>query len=347
MIKAVSVAGLQTEGIPFKKPSVQLDEAAKTISLGNLTWIECVVDNIVEETPKILTNLGITMDPSVLLSGYMSSYEDRGDTLGLMLPFVVTGANKTQSAPLLIFIKKDLIITIHDDYGGKITRLYNYSNTLLRKLPKEPENWANRQTILLARIMDELIETNFSILRLIVERTEQLELDLAGSRQVQRDLSIEMSDMKTSVLAFLNAVWATYDTVHNLKHGDADMVSDDDGILAKFEVILGRLDRQIQMSENVLQVVATGINVIQTEVSNKLATLVVWFTVVGTAVLVPNTLATIFTLFPNHEDNFIWMLPAIIVSTILSAFVTYRYTKHWRMKSFGMRKLRKLKRKFR
>ncbi|MBI3842828.1 MAG: hypothetical protein HY295_06790 [Thaumarchaeota archaeon] len=347
MIKAVSVAGLQTEGIPFKKPSVQLDEAAREISLGNLTWIECVVDNILEETPKILANLGVTIDPSVLLSGYMSSYEDRGDTLGLMLPFVVTGANKTQSAPLLIFIKKDLIITIHDDYGGKITRLYNYSNTLLRKLPKEPENWANRQTILLARIMDELIETNFSILRLIVERTEQLELDLAGSRQVQRDLSLELSDMKTSVLTFLNAVWATYDTVHNLKYGDADMVSDDDGILAKFEVILGRLDRQIQMSENVLQVVATGINVIQTEVSNKLATLIVWLTVAGTAVLVPNTLATIFSIFPDHEHNFIWMLLTIIASTIISAFVAYRYTKHWRTKSFSMRKLRKLKRKFR
>lgn len=347
MIKAVSIAGLQTEGIPFRKPSVQLDEAARTISLGNLTWIECVVDNIVGETPNILVNLGITMDPSVLLSGYMSSYEDQGDTLGLMLPFVVTGANKTQSAPLLIFIKKDLIITIHDDYGGKITRLYNYSNTLLRKLPKEPENWANRQTILLARIMDELIETNFSILRLIVERTEQLELDLAGSRQVQRDLSLELSDMKTSVLTFLNAVWATYDTVHNLKYGDADMVSDDDGILAKFEVILGRLDRQIQMSENVLQVVATGINVIQTEVSNKLATLIVWLTVAGTAVLVPNTLATIFSIFPDQEHNFIWMLLTIIASTIISAFVAYRYTKHWRTKSFGMRKLRKLKKKFR
>ena len=347
MIKAVSIAGLQTEGTPFKKPNVQFDEVTQTISLGNLTWIECVVDNIVEETPKILANLGITMDTSILLSGYMSSYEDRGDTLGLMLPFVVTGANKTQTAPLLIFIKKDLVVTIHDDYGGKITRLYNYSNTLLRKLPKEPENWADRQSILLARIMDELIETNFSILRLIVERTEQLELDLAGSRQVQRDLSIEMSDMKTSVLTFLNAVWATYDTVHNLKYGDADMITDDDGILAKFEVILGRLDRQIQMSENVLQVVATGINVIQTEVSNKLATLVVWFTVVGTAVLVPNTLATIFSIFPNHEDNFIWMMPAIIISTILSAYVTYRYTKKWKTKSFGMRKLRKLKKKFR
>ena len=347
MIKAVSVAGIETEGTPFKKPSVQLEEAARTISLGHLTWIECVVDSILEETPKILENLGINMDASVLLSGYVSHYEDREDTLGLMLPFVVTGANKTQTSPLLIFIKKDLVVTIHDDYGGKITRLYNYSNTLLRKLPKEPESWADRQTVLVARIIDELSETNFSILRLIIERAEQLELDLAGARQIQKDLSLELSDMKTSLLTFLNAVWATYDTVQNLKYGDAEMISDDEIILGKFEVLLGRLDRQIQMSENVMQVVATGINVIQAEVSNKLATLIVWLTVAGTAVLVPNTLATIFSLFPNNEENFYWMLPTLAVSTAISAFVTYRYTKRWKVKSFGMRKLRSIKKKLR
>ena len=345
MIKAVSVAGLEMEGTPFKKPSVQLDEAAKTISLGHLTWIECVVDNIVEESPKILENLGINMDATLLLSGYVSHYEDRGETLGLMLPFVITGANKTQTSPLLIFIKRDLVVTIHDDYGGKITRLYNYSNTLLRKLPKEPESWAERQTILLARIIDELSETNFSILRLIVERAEQLELDLAGTRQIEKDLSLELSDMKSSLLTFLNAVWATYDTVQNLKYGDADMITDDDSILTKFEVILGRLDRQIQMSENLMQVVATGINVIQAEVSNKLATLIVWLTVAGTAVLVPNTLATIFSIFPNADENFHWMLPVIGLSTVISAFITYKYTKRWKVKSFGMRKLRRIKKK--
>lgn len=347
MIKAVSIAGLETEGTPFKKPSVQLEEAARTISLGHLTWIECVVDNIVEETPMILANLGINMDPSVLLSGYVSNYEDRGDTLGLMLPFVVTGANKTQTSPLLIFIKKDLVVTIHDDYGGKITRLYNYSNTLLRKLPKEPESWADRQTTLVTRIIDELSETNFSILRLIVERAEQLELDLAGARQIQKDLSLELSDMKTSLLTFLNAVWATYDTVQNLKYGDAEMISDDEIILGKFEVLLGRLDRQIQMSENVMQVVATGINVIQAEVSNKLATLIVWLTVAGTAVLVPNTLATIFGIFPDQERNFAWMIATIVGSTALSAYVTYRYTKRWQFKSFGLKRLRSIKKKLR
>jgi len=38
-----------------------------------------------------------------------------------MIPFVVPGNNKTLTAPILIFMKKDLIITIHDDYGKNYT----------------------------------------------------------------------------------------------------------------------------------------------------------------------------------------------------------------------------------
>jgi magnesium transporter len=345
MIKALSVAGLQTDGTPFKKPSIKLEEAIQEISHGHLTWIECVVDNIVNDTPVVLQNLGITMDPSVLLSGYVSSYEDKEDTLGVMLPFVVTSANKTQTSPLLIFIKKDFVLTIHDDYGGKITRLYNYSSTLLRKLSKDPDQWADRQTILLARIIDELSETNFSILRLIVERAEQFEIDLAGSRQVTRDIPLELSNMKTSLLTFLNAIWATYDTVHNLKYGDADMISDDESILAKFEVILGRLDRQIQMSENVMQMVATGVNVIQTEVTNKVTILIIWWTVAGTAELVPNTIATVFGLLPGHEQLFWWLLSTIIVSAGLATVVAYLYVRRFFGQTLGMNRLRRLRKK--
>ena len=251
MLKTVSIAGIEEEGVPFKKESIPLEDAAKAVSPGTLTWIECVVDDIVNETPKILQKLEINMDPSLLLSGYVTAYEDAGDTLGIMLPFIVTGDSRTQTSPVLIFVKKDLIVTIHDDYGGKITKLYNYSNTLMRKLPKEPEQWADRQTILLFRLLDEVSETNFSILRTIVEQAEQLEIDLAGSRQADRDVGFELSNMKRSLLTFLNAVWATHDTARNLKYGDPDMLTDDDDILEKFEVILGRLDRQIQMAENV------------------------------------------------------------------------------------------------
>ncbi|SHO46183.1 putative CorA-like Mg2+ transporter protein [Nitrosotalea sinensis] len=345
MIKAISVAGMQ-EGVPFKKPAVELDELPAITSSGHLTWIECVVDNIIEETPKILNKLSISMDPSVLLSGYVSSYEDRGDMLGLMIPFVVPGNNTTLTAPILIFMKKDLIVTIHDDYGGKIARLYNYAPTVLRKLPKEADSWADRQTILLARIIDEISEANFSILRLIVERAEQFEIDLAGSRQVTRDISLELSSMKTSLLTFLNAIWASYDTVHNLKYGDADLVSDDEVILAKFEVILGRLDRQIQMSENVMQMVATGANVVQTEVTNKVTILIIWWTVAGTAELVPNTIATVFGLYPNHETVFWPIVATVVGSAAVATAVAYFYVRKFFGKSLGLDKLKKFKRKF-
>ena len=66
----------------------------------------------------------------------------------------------------------------------------------MRKLPKEPEQWAARQTILLFRLIDEVSETNFSGLRTIVEQAEQLEIDLTGPRQVERDVGFEISNMK-------------------------------------------------------------------------------------------------------------------------------------------------------
>ncbi|MFZ0842698.1 MAG: CorA family divalent cation transporter, partial [Nitrosotalea sp.] len=221
----------------------------------------------------------------------------------------------------------------------------NYAPTVLRKLPKEADSWADRQTILLARIIDEICEANFSILRLIVERAEQFEIDIAGSRQVTRDVALELSNMKTSLLTYLNAIWASYDTVHNLKHGDADMVSDDEKILAKFEVILGRLDRQIQMSENVMQMVATGVNVVQTEVTNKVTILIIWWTVAGTAELVPNTIATVFGLYPNHEAVFYQITAIVIASAAAATAVAYFYVRKFFGQKLGFDKFKRFGRK--
>ena len=346
MLKTVSMAGIAEQGVPYKKESIQLEEAAQTLSIGNLTWIECVVDDIAAEAPKILEKLDIQMDPSVLLSGYVSAYEDVGDTLGIMLPFIVTGDSRTQTSPVLIFMKKDLIVTIHDDYGGKITKLYNYSTSLMRKLPKESENWATRQTILLFRLIDEVSETNFSGLRTIVEQAEQIEIDLTGPRQVERDVGFEISNMKRSLLTFLNAVWATHDTVSSIKYGDPDMVTDDDDVLEKFEVILGRLDRQIQMAENVMEVISTGVTIIQAETSNKLTKLIVWLTVAATAVLVPNTIATVFGI-PDLQLSWSWVIPILLVSTLISAVITYRWTKQFRVNPFRSGRLQRIGNKFR
>ena len=39
MLKTVSMAGIAEQGVPYKKESIQLEEAAQTLSIGNLTWI--------------------------------------------------------------------------------------------------------------------------------------------------------------------------------------------------------------------------------------------------------------------------------------------------------------------
>jgi magnesium transporter len=216
----------------------------------------------------------------------------------------------------------------------------------MRKLPQSPESWAERQTMLLFRLLDEVSETNFSVLRSIVERAEQVEVDLAGARQVSRDLSLELSNMKRAVLSFLNAVWATHDIVRNLKYGDPDMLSDDDDVLEKFEVVLATLDRQIQMAENVLEVISTGITAINTESSNQLTKLIVWLTVAATAVLVPNTLATIFGI-PDLEISFTWVIPVLILATVFSSVITYRWTKQYRVLPFGRQKFKNIRNRFR
>ena len=192
--------------------------------------------------------------------------------------------------------------------------------------------------------MDEVSETNFSILRTILEQAEQLEIDLSGSRQTDRNVSDELSNMKRSLLTFLNAVWATHDTVRNVKYGDPDMLTDDDDILEKFEVILGRLDRQIQMAENVMEIISTGVTVIQTETSNQLTKLIVWLTVAATAVLVPNTIATVLGI-PDLNVSLTWVVPILIISTVISAVVTYRWTKQWRVNPFRTGKFHTLRKK--
>ncbi len=123
------------------------------------------------------------------------------------------------------------------------------------------------------------------------------------------------------------------------------MVSDDEPILAKFEVILGRLDRQIQMSENIMQMVATGANVIQTEVTNKVTVLIIWWTVAGTAELVPNTIATVFGLLPGHEQIFPWLLSTIVISAGLATAVAYLYVRRFFGHTLNMNKLRRLRKR--
>ena len=100
------------------------------------------------------------------------------------------------------------------------------------------------------------------------------------------------------------------------------------------------------MAENVLEVISTGITAINTESSNQLTKLIVWLTVAATAVLVPNTLATVFGI-PDLHISYIWVIPILIIATTISIVITYRWTKQYRVLPFGRKKLSNIRNKFR
>ena len=112
------------------------------------------------------------------------------------------------------------------------------------------------------------------------------------------------------------------------------MITDDTAILQKVGILSTDLTGQISISEQMSSVLASGLEVLQsiynnelTILNNRLSLLAVWMAILGTAFIVPNTIATVFgTAIGDHLE---WhtMLIILIISTIVSMFFVYWFVK--------------------
>jgi len=333
MIKAINCSGVTSNGSRIKLSAQNLDEALSCIDKCKLTWLDFVVSDISLGAEEVVKRLKLNLEPSVLFSGYVSHYEDKEDTLGLMMPVVKFEERRVTMIPLLIYVKQNLLITIHDEYADHLLKLSQYADSFLKRLPLMDEDWAERQTILLARTVDEVNEHNFKVLGAMVERSELMEMTLRASPL--RELGTEIFEIRRSIITFLNIAWATHDLVHSLRYGDAEMVSDKEEILAKFNLILSDLERQISLAGNMLEALSASVNVIQADITNKLTTLLLWLTIIGTAILIPNTLATIYGIPFLLGEHLGWIVVTLLVATLASTIVVYLYVKRWWRNSKG------------
>jgi magnesium transporter len=337
MIKHIYVSAVSTKGQPSKNIVEHGEQAINLTKESRLSWFNFVIGDISLGTEKVANELKLTLPPSILLSGYLSNYEDKSDILGMMLPIVRAEKGEITTTPLLIYLVKNRLVTIHDEYTEHLLRLSQYSDSFMSKLPMGG-GWQDPQTFLLARVIDEIAERNFRALRAIIEQAEMIQLELARTQTPPKRLSLEIFTIKQSVLTFLNAVWAIRDVVHSLRYGDADMVSDNAEVLVKFDIILADLDRQLSMAEHVLEVLAGGMSVLQTmfqanlqSVSNLMTSVLLWLTIFGTAILLPNTLATIYGIpflpFDPEGGNWIFIALSLALSTVLGTWIVYYYVK--------------------
>src|SRR5512136_2322589 len=331
--KCAYYVSLGIEGIAKKAESDNVSEIVGLLKEDALEWMDFTVDNINEDSFIVATSLKFSLQlvASVLTNRY-SSYEDLDTELGLMLPAVRVEQFDVKVLPLLIFIRKNLIITIHPKEVMRLQKIYRYADIFMKKIRQELP-WNDKITILLTRIIDENNEKNFNGLRMIEEEGDELGKYMikTDANQPRTEIGNEIYKMKHALITYLNTLWASWDVINSLRYGDAEIITDNQKLLQHIGILGDDINRQIALSEHMSEVLASGLEVLQTiynnqlqMLNNRLAFIATWLGVLATAGLVPNTLATIFGIGKiNDLIDWPWILMILIVSTIVCTYLIY------------------------
>ena len=323
-------------GKPLKMTGDNPHEFIPFLKDSSAAWINFPVKDIKKDAEAIAISLGFssTLVPT-LHSGYLSAYEDRDTELGLMLPAVAVKKFDVLISPILILIRKDLILTMHEDNVNRLVRLSRYADAFMRKI-KPTLIQEDKITIILTRIIDENINRNFDHLREIEAQGDELSKILTDTTSPRGLIGPEIYNMKHALISYMDTLWATLDVVNSLRHGDAELISDSPKLLARVGILSDDVNRHIALSEHMSDVLASGLEVLQSIynnqlqiLNNRLAFVMTWLTILGTAVLVPNTLATVFSnpAFNMGPDDKWWYSILLIVSTVLSTYLAYWWIK--------------------
>lgn len=327
-------------GKPLKLTGDNPHEFMQFLKESSIAWLNFPVKDIKKEAEVIAMSLGFSSTlVATLLSSYLSAYEDRDTELGLMLPAVTVKKFDVLVSPILILIRKDLILTIHDEKVNRLVRFSRYADAFMRKI-KPTLVQPDKLTVILTRIIDENNNKNFDHLREIESQGDELSRILMDPMTPRGIIGPEIHNMKHALVNYLDTLWATLDVINSLRHGDAELITDSPKLLARLGILSDDVNRHIALSEHMSEVLASGLEVLQSIynnqlqiLNNRLALVMTWLTILGTAVLVPNTLATVFSnpafeMGPEDKWGFSILL---ILSTVISTLMAY-----WWVKSKGL-----------
>ena len=328
--RAVCVA-IPHVGKPVRILGNSPTEFISTLQNSTLAWINFTVCDIAKDGAEIAALLGFSASlvPEVI-KGYHASFVDGETELGIMVPAVRIDKLDLRSYPLVILVRKDLIVTIHSEEVERLVQFSRYADAYMRKLP-ESMPLDDRLISMLVRILDENNSRNFEYLREIEEQGDNMSELLLNPKTPRMEVGKQIYDLKHTLITYLNTLWRTLDVLHNLRYGDAQLVSDNPKMLAQIGLLVEDVNRQISLSEHMSEVLASGLEVLQAIynnqlqiLNNRMALTITWLTILGTAVLVPNTLATIFGYVFNLDWRLqIWTLSVMFVATGLATYLAY------------------------
>jgi magnesium transporter len=326
-------AALSPSGGTFKIDAESPAEFIEVLKDSVISWVDHWTDDFDKDAPVAAAKLGFSdLLISSLTGDSRLTYQDFDTEMGIKLPSIQVRQFEVQPNPLLLLLSKNFVLTIHPlSVDRRFNRLRRYSDTVLRKIsvsaPAE-----DKRTMLLLRIIDETNERNFEHLRQIEEQGDDLNKDLMNPDTPRDRLGPKIYEMKHALITYLNALWQTVDVLHALTYGDAELISDNQKLLHKVVLLAEDVNRQIALAEHLSEVLASGLEVLQSiynnqlqALNNRLALVMTWLTIVGTAVLVPNTLATIFSssAFDMKSNDVGWYVALLVASTVVATGLAY------------------------
>jgi magnesium transporter len=303
--------------------------------------VDCSTKDDDKEIEQIALIAGFSKIPiPKLTTGFYSAYEDYDTELGIMLPSATVQAEKMAVHPLFILIRDNLVLTVHCEEINRLLRFSRYAPPFFKKVAEEP--LVDKVTMVLERIIDENNDRNFEYLREIEMHGDAISKSLIEENLAKRKIAHDIYQMKHVLIDYLNVLWSTKDVVDSLRYGDADLITNDEKLLGRIGILSDNIDRHIELSEQMSNVLSSGLEVMQSiynnqlqNLNNRFALVTAYLTVLGTAFLVPNTIATIAgsgVMEGTMGDQW-WYVPLLILSTVVATLTSFLWVLHvWKMK---------------
>jgi magnesium transporter len=316
-------AGVESSGKTFRQEADSRSNFLEVANRSIITWVDYITDDPLKDLPMVAAQMGFSEGFITNLQGCdQLNYSDFDTEMWLTFPAIQIRGNDVKAHPIVILMRKNLIVTFHVRLVDKrFLRLRRYSETIMRKIPLDIQA-EDRLTILLSRILEANNDSNFRHLRMIEEFGDELNKDLMDRDVDKSTLGPKIYLMKHALIIYLNALWESVDVLQGIRYGDAEMLTDDPKLVNMIAGMVEQVKSQIALSEHMSEVLASGIEATQaiynnqltiannqltisnnklTLLNNRLSKIVAYLTIIGTAILIPNTIATIL-------GNSVWVL---------------------------------------
>ncbi|NLF88393.1 magnesium transporter CorA [Candidatus Bathyarchaeota archaeon] len=343
--------GLESSGRTIRQEAETPATFLEILNRSMIAWVDYITDDPAKDLPMVAAQMGFSEAfISNLACCDQLNYSDFDTEMWLTFPTIQIRGNDVKAHSMVVLIRKNLIVTFHvRTVDKRFIRLRRYSETILRKIPLDIRS-EDKLTVLLSRILEANNDSNFRHLRMIEEFGDELNKDLMDRDVDKSTLGPKIYEMKHALIIYMNSLWESVDVLQAIRYGDAELLTDDPKLVNMFTAMVDQVKSQIGLSEHMSEVLASGIEATQsiynnqltisnnqltisnnklTMLNNRLSKVVAILTIVGTAILIPNTIATVlgnsvWTIGPEFLPMY---LALMIVATGVGSFLMWYWIK--------------------